>query len=79
MKDWYDKNYQPTNLEPDEVIKNRQKRESDRLKKKEEDFWAEIGRRTKFEVEIKRDDTIECSAAAIQVSKPEDIKIHFGG
>jgi hypothetical protein len=62
--------------ELDNIIENRIRAEQERLKKREEDFWQEVGKHVHISTDIREVD-FEPSADAQIISKFSDIKIGF--
>jgi hypothetical protein len=73
---WYDLHGLPNPDRPDQIVAYREKQEIERKKKREEDFWAEVGKRVKFTAEVKEME-LEETADAQCITNPYDIKLNF--
>src|SRR5580693_7991029 len=67
---WYDQHGFPNPDNPAQVVQYRTLAEKQRLEKREEDFWAEIGKRVKFTATIEEDNSIDSSEGGQCISSP---------
>lgn len=75
---WYDRRGLPNPDRPDQIINYRAKQETERLAKREEDFWKEIQSRVKFTSSVEICDTLKEDAGEFDtVIAPQCIQ-NFG-
>jgi hypothetical protein len=81
---WYDLHGLPNPDRPDQIVAYREKQEIERKKKREEDFWAEVGKRVKFTAEVTEctEDQLHALTDATEfpaqcIASAADIKLNF--